>query len=97
MPLPDKPILITFDDGYASNYMYAYPILKKLGMQATIFVITDRRGKTLSVNPHFSWNQAREMQDSGVIDIQLSLIHIFLRSHARSASVRRRAYGVVLP
>lgn len=69
-PLPDKPIMITFDDGYLSNYIYAYPILKKLGIKATIFVITDRRGKALSINPHFSWNQAKEMVDSGIIDIQ---------------------------
>ncbi len=70
VPLPDKPIMITFDDGYLSNYLYAYPILKKLGIKATIFVITDRRGKALSINPHFSWNQAKEMVDSGIIDIQ---------------------------
>lgn len=69
-PLPYKPILVTFDDGYSSNYLYAYPVLKKLDMKATIFVITDRRGMALSKNPHFSWNQAREMQDSGIIDIQ---------------------------
>ncbi len=69
-PLPGKPILITFDDGYSSNYLYAYPILKKLEMKATIFIITDRRGMALSKNPHFSWNQAREMLDSGIIDIQ---------------------------
>lgn len=37
--LPEKPIVITFDDGYLSNYEYAYPILKKYGMVATIFVI----------------------------------------------------------
>ena len=70
MPLPEKPIMITFDDGYLSNYLYAYPILKKLNIKATIFVITDRRGKALSANPHFSWNQAKEMVDSGIIDIQ---------------------------
>lgn len=69
-PLPDKPIIITFDDGYSSNYMYAYPVLKKYNTKATIFVITDRRGLALSINPHFSWNQAREMQSSGIIDIQ---------------------------
>ena len=69
-PLPEKPIIITFDDGYSSNYIYAYPILKKYNTKATIFVITDRRGLALSKNPHFSWNQAREMADSGIIDIQ---------------------------
>ncbi len=70
VPLPPKPIIITFDDGYYSNYQYAYPVLKKLNMKATIFIIADRRGRALSENPHFSWNQAREMLDSGVIDIQ---------------------------
>lgn len=69
-PLPEKPILINFDDGYLTNYLYAYPVLKELSMKATIFVITDRRGKNPSGNPHFSWSQAKEMSDSGVIDIQ---------------------------
>lgn len=68
--LPPKPIIISFDDGYYSNYRYAYPVLKKLGMKATIFVIADRRGEALSEYPHFSWSQAREMYDSGYIDIQ---------------------------
>lgn len=67
--LPEKPVIISFDDGYVSNYNYAYPTLRELGMKATIFIITDRRGKALSCNPHFSWNQAREMVDSGVIEI----------------------------
>jgi peptidoglycan/xylan/chitin deacetylase (PgdA/CDA1 family) len=33
--LPDKPVLITFDDGFLSNYEIAYPILKQYGMKAT--------------------------------------------------------------
>lgn len=37
---PDKPVVITFDDGYRDNYDNAYPILKKYGFKATIFVIT---------------------------------------------------------
>lgn len=39
--LPEKSIMITFDDGYLSNYIYAYPILKRYGFKATIFLITE--------------------------------------------------------
>ena len=39
-PLPKESVLITFDDGYKSNYVYAYPILKKYNLKASIFMIT---------------------------------------------------------
>ena len=74
--LPDKPVLITFDDGYLSNYEYAYPLLKELNMNATIFIIgwsvdSNRHKYTITpFYPHFSWEQAKEMYDSGYIDIQ---------------------------
>jgi peptidoglycan/xylan/chitin deacetylase (PgdA/CDA1 family) len=39
--IPEKSVLITFDDGYESNFSLAYPILKKYGFKATIFLQTD--------------------------------------------------------
>jgi len=73
IPLPTNPIIITFDDGYSSVYTYAFPILKNLQMQATSFVITSRMGFPAGdgvTYPHFSWVQAKEMDQSKVIDIE---------------------------
>lgn len=67
--LPKKPILITADDGYLCNYTKAYPILKKYNVQATFFVTSLYVGMT-NENEHFSWEQAKEMEASGLIDIQ---------------------------
>lgn len=68
--LPDNPLVITFDDGYTSNYEIAFPLLQKYGMKATIFVITSRMGTQETQYPHFSWAQAKEMEESGVIRIE---------------------------
>lgn len=67
--LPKKPILITADDGYLCNYTKAYPILKKYNAQATFFLTSLYVGIT-NENEHFSWEQAKEMEASGLIDIQ---------------------------
>jgi len=45
LPLPKKPIVLTFDDGYLNIYNYAYPILQEFGMKAVIFVLGDRSRK----------------------------------------------------
>ncbi|MEN6316359.1 MAG: polysaccharide deacetylase family protein [Clostridiaceae bacterium] len=74
--LPARPIIITFDDGYYSNYKYAYPILRDLGMKAVINIVgwSVGRSKFIKNNnkfiPHFSWEEASEMIKSGVIEIQ---------------------------
>jgi len=43
-PLPNKPIILTFDDGYADLADYAFPVLRRYGFEATVFVVTRRIG-----------------------------------------------------
>ena len=65
-PLPAKSVALTIDDGYRSTYEVAFPILRKLGFPATVFVYTDFVGAPNAI----TWAQAKEMMASGLIDIQ---------------------------
>ncbi|HHT63007.1 MAG TPA: polysaccharide deacetylase family protein [Clostridia bacterium] len=67
--MPAKPVIITMDDGYLSNYTLAFPLLKKYKVPATFFVTTAYMGIKTQM-PHISWDQAREMEESGLVDIQ---------------------------
>lgn len=60
--LPEKPVLITFDDGYKDNYTNAYPIMKKYGFKGTIFVVTGFLGV---YDNYMTWEQAKELADNG--------------------------------
>lgn len=62
--LPDKPVLITFDDGYLDNYKNAYPILKMYGFTATVFLVTAFIGND---DRFMTWDQVREMQKNGFV------------------------------
>ena len=76
--LPSKPIIITFDDGYYSNYEYIYPILKKYNVKASIFIITDNIGKEVDGIKYLGWEECLEMQNSGLIEIfSHSKKHVF--------------------
>lgn len=59
--LPEKPIVITFDDGYKDNYTNAFPILKKYGFTAAVFVITSNVGHSNNL----SWSQLKELTHNG--------------------------------
>lgn len=70
-----KPLVITFDDGYSDNFTWAFPLLKRYTIKATIFVspaFVDDRDilRTESDSPGFlSWSEMKVMIESGLVDI----------------------------
>lgn len=72
MELPEKPVMITFDDGYRSNYDIAYPVLQQTGMKATIAVVAHNMAAEDTADPvrtHLLWSEMREMVESGLVEI----------------------------
>ncbi len=56
-PIKPKTVAITFDDGYENNYTNAFPVLKRYGIPATVFVVIDKIGR----KGYLTWKQIREM------------------------------------
>lgn len=63
-PLPAKPIILTFDDGYRDVYTEAFPLLREHGMTGTIFLITGLIDEERA--EYLSWDQVKEMQRAGI-------------------------------
>ncbi len=62
--LPDKPVVLTFDDGYRDAYEYGFPLLKKYGYIGTFFLVT---GPMDAGHPgYMTWPQAEEMARAGM-------------------------------
>lgn len=74
--LPEKPIVLTFDDGQLNNITYALPLLQKYEMRAVLSIVGVYTEKATLTNEnnvtysYLSWEQAKIAQDSGVFEIQ---------------------------
>ena len=74
--LPPKPILLTFDDGYLNNHLYATPLLQSYRCQAVLFPIVSETVRYTALhdrNPAYAqvtWDDLRDMRDTGCWDIQ---------------------------
>lgn len=88
-PLPEKPIIITFDDGHYNNLGYAVPLLKKYNMKAVISIVgkyTDTFSETDEVNLNYSylrWKDVKELMDSGIIEFQNHTYNLHSESSSR--------------
>jgi peptidoglycan/xylan/chitin deacetylase (PgdA/CDA1 family) len=63
--LPDKPVILTFDDGYKDFYANAFPLLQRYSAKATIFIISGRVGDT----DYMSWDDLRVLAASPLITV----------------------------
>jgi peptidoglycan/xylan/chitin deacetylase (PgdA/CDA1 family) len=72
--LPEKTIVITFDDGFRDTYRYAFPILKKYNFPATVFIVSDLVNDTnkwmieesYSAKELMTWEEIKEMSENGI-------------------------------
>jgi peptidoglycan/xylan/chitin deacetylase (PgdA/CDA1 family) len=79
MTMPPKPVIVTFDDGYLSNYTMAFPVLQEHGLKATIFVSLEpdeyTRKQVEDVDGFLTPGQIREMAEGNVSIQSHTLTH----------------------
>ena len=87
--LPEKPIIITFDDGHYNNLGYAVPLLKKYNMKAVISIVgkyTDTFSESDEANLNYSylrWKDIEELMNSGIIEFQNHTYNLHSESNGR--------------
>ncbi len=75
--LPNKPVILTFDDGYSDHYTQAFPMLKRHGMTGAFAIIT---GFVEGGGDYMSWAQIKEMSDAGMEIMSHTVTHIDLNT-----------------
>ena len=94
-PLPEKPIMLTFDDGYYNNYCYAYPLLQEYNMKAVISIIgkfTDLYTDVPDENPaysHMTWNEVEDMMASGLVEFQNHSYNLHTNDKSRNGCKKK--------
>ncbi len=95
-PLPQKPVVLTFDDGYFNNFSYAFPLLKKYNSKAVLSLIgyyTDLYTKTPDENPsysHVTWDNVKNMMQSGLVEMQNHSYNLHTTDKGRNGTKKKR-------
>lgn len=94
--LPEKPIMITIDDGYYNNYLYAFPIIKKHGVKVIIAPIAkyselySAHDENNAYYSHITWQQGREMIDSGLVEFQNHTYDMHYTDNGRKGILKQK-------
>ena len=94
--LPEKPVMLTFDDGYYNNYLNVFPLLQEYQAKAVISIIgkeTDRYSQ-LDENKenysHLTWPQITEMEASGLVEFQNHSYSLHTLDGSRLGSTKKQ-------
>ncbi len=93
-PLPEKPVLLTFDDGYYNTYLFAYPLLRQYDMKAVISVVGKLTEKYSQINnknsyyAYLTWNDISKMSSSGYYEIQNHSYDLHSKRSGRNGSMQ---------
>jgi biofilm PGA synthesis lipoprotein PgaB len=77
-PLPDKAVLLTFDDGFKSVYTHVYPLLELFDYPAIVSIVTEwiesdvaveQSGRTLTRHDFLTWDEIAKLRASGLVEI----------------------------
>lgn len=95
--LPEKSVLITFDDGNETLYEYALPMLKKYGFTAVGFVVGALADRYTELDDHnlnysnLNWQEIKEMSDGNIIDIQSHSFDLHKNTADRSGIRKKKS------
>ena len=94
--LPDKPIMLSFDDGYLNNFLYAYPLLRQYESKmvfAPIGRFVDEYSEMDDRNPIYAlvtWSDIKDMMDSGLVEVQNHTYNMHTTDKGRKGSMRKK-------
>ncbi len=93
VPLPKKPVILTFDDGHYNNTTYLFPLLEQYDMKAVISVVgsyTEQFSKEDSHNPNYSyltWEDIKELEQSGRVEIANHTYNLHEKSNRKGCNI----------
>lgn len=93
--IPEKAIVITFDDGYASFMDFAFPLLRYYNFKATINIIGDYVGSYFSMTgnrPMLSWDEYRDLVAGGSVDLGCHTYKLHVFRHRGVVDVSEKTF-----
>lgn len=98
-PLPEKPIILSFDDGYYNNYVYVLPLLQQYSARIVLSLLgrntddfTEWPSESIDY-AHVTWDQLNEMLDTGLVEVQNHSYDLHAYTSERHGCMQNR--GVV--